>query len=162
MGKPCTIEPVVNLKLSIKTVSPHPHPPRWICKSPFLEAPYFILTVSVPLLSWPTSPWRCPFCSFFNKLVLPWVRSQFLLCVLTKNWGSCGSVLFEPTHPVTVRVSVKAYYLPPSLLTLDSLACVLWAYLVGVLDQYSWDMPSGPVHLPYWICCTCLLTITIG
>ena len=99
MGEQCTIEPAVKLQLSIKTVSPHPHPPRWICKSPFLEAPHFIILVT--LWAWPTSP----FCSFFNKLVLPWVRPQILLCVLTKNRGSYGKVLFETTHLVTVSGS---------------------------------------------------------
>ena len=33
------------------------------------KTPYLIISVPVPLLAQPTSPLRCSFCSFFNKLI---------------------------------------------------------------------------------------------
>ena len=84
-----------HLRLSIKTISLCP--PRWISKSPVLKSPYLIIPVCLSGLG-SISPLRCSVLSL-KKVFMPQVRPQILLCVLTKNWGPRGRVLFDlPTH----------------------------------------------------------------
>ena len=54
----------------------------------------------LPLLAWLL---RCSLCFLFPYLelsLMKWVRPQILLCVLTKNQGPRGRVLFYPPYPV--------------------------------------------------------------
>ena len=85
-------------KLSI-----HTHLDEYVKALPW-KTQYLTTSGPVPLLAWPSSPLRCSFCSLLNKLVLPWVRPQILLCVLTKNWSLWGRVLFDSPYLVTVSI----------------------------------------------------------
>ena len=86
----------------MKTLSPHSR--RQICKSPVLKPCVLNILGPALLLAWPTTPLRCSFCSFFNKLDLLQVRPQIHFYVLTKNQGPRGRALFDSPYLVTLHI----------------------------------------------------------
>lgn len=68
------------------------------------KLPYFIILGPVPLLTWPTSPLRCLFCSFINKLVFATGKtSDSSVCLYQDTQGPpmWGASLWLFLYPVT-------------------------------------------------------------
>lgn len=97
----CYVTSIVNKNCqSIPTYTNMKSSVLWIWKKK--KQTYLLIPVPVPLLNWPTSPLKCSFCFGFNKLVLPPVGPQILLCVPTKNRDPWGRALIDPPYPVTI------------------------------------------------------------